>query len=431
MVNIGNRGRYGNMTTRAVATLSLLVMVWAGPSSAGLFGTSWPNIQKAQTQFAAGQVVRAEGSLSKLITKTNDNNYPLTLLNMASVQLSLGDYRQMATYLETAILNLDVELTKTGVAQQVMKSEMSRLYRGFHYEKMLAHTYLGLYYMLQGKNNESRIEFAKVRETDKGKEPGQEDDFAIAHFLDGMNAARNGNYEHARVSFRKVTEMRPGFALGWYALMLASDLDKDLREADLAERRYQELTPSPARMARDSASPCVIFLIENGWGPVRSPDPIVGQFASWNESRLLARRVTIAAVGGQQTDAAQVDNTYFQASTTGGFGQDIAKKLVGAVAKEAASTAASMICPCAPLFMGKSEADVRSWTICPGSLEMAVLPLSEGPTTVTVDAYDARNRHIPVYQQVHYYVSGRPFFQCDPFYIRVVSNANYREEAVK
>ena len=380
-------------------------------------------LQSGQSQFFKGRVAKAESIVEPLKEKTGDKDYPLVLLSMGSIQLSLGDYRQAGMCFQAALTNLDVEIDAVGTAAQIFKSETGRLYRGFPHEKVLAHMYLGLVYIQQGRLDEARIEFAKAAEEDKGKEAGQDDDYAPAHYLDGLRALKSGDYEHARVSFRKVLELKPEFALGWYSLARASILAHDETEADEAWEKYESLTQSSERLARDGSTPCAVFMVDVGWGPHRDPDMLIGEFAVWKETKNAASVVRLGCAGKKPVSSFAAGDTYYQASTTGGFGEDLKKKIVSVAAKEAVS----QVVPFAGLFL-KSEADIRAWLTAPGSVHFAAVPVPSRPTTIELTVVDKNGTIIPIDNQVLYYIAGRPFEESQVIYARVLPNADYRRQ---
>ncbi len=378
-------------------------------------------LQSGQKEFIMGRAAKAESIIKPLESKTDDKDYPLVLLSLGSIDMTLGDYRQASMCFQAALANLDIEIGGLGAAGQMLKSESGRLYRGFPHEKVLAHTYLGLAYIQQGRLDEARIEFAKAAEEDKGKDAGQDDDYAPAHYLDGLRALKSGDYEHARVSFRKVLELAPEFAPGWYALARASLLAHDETEAGEAWEKYESLSEPSERLARDGSTPCAIFIIDVGWGPHRDPDVFIGEFAVWKETGYAARTVRLGGVGRKPVSAQEAGDMYYQASTTGGFGEDLKKKVVSAAAKEAVS----QLVPFAGLFM-KTEADVRAWAIAPGGVHFAVVPVPRDPTTIELTAVDKNGTTIPIDNQVMYYITGRPFEEAQLIYARVLPNADYR-----
>jgi tetratricopeptide (TPR) repeat protein len=382
---------------------------------------STAKLKTAHTACVRGEISKAEKTLKPLESKSGDKDFPLVMLSLGSIDMCLGDYRHAASCMRAALASFDAELTGLGVARQVLSSESGRLYRGFSHERVLAHTYLGLAYMQQGKSDDARIEFAKACEEDKGKEAAQVDDFAPAHFLDGLRALRGTDYQHARVSFRKVIELRPDFGLGWYSLARASALDGDQAETDEAWARYEALVPEGQRLAQDGSMACAIFLVDVGWGPGRTPDPLIGEFAQWEDTKYPESRLALGAAG-VTADAASVGDTYFQASTAGGFGEDLKKKVVSVAAKQVAAA----VIPGAGLFL-KSEADVRCWTVSPGEMYFVAVPVPERPSTVELAAYDGKGNLLPADNQVIYYVVGRPFEEAQIVYARVMPNADYRE----
>src|SRR2546422_1349768 len=192
--------------------------------------------------YLNGRAVDAEAVLDSLApTQTKDASYPLYLLSLGSVELSLGDYQSVERQLTAALKKMTADLSGAATGVAMLQSESDRPYRGYSHEKMLAHTYLGLAYFQQAKYEDARIEFAQARESDRGSAAGQEDDFLTGHFLEGMNALRMERYNDAQVSFRKVTELKQDWSLGWYGLCRASQLAHDDGEAGEAWARYDTL----------------------------------------------------------------------------------------------------------------------------------------------------------------------------------------------
>lgn len=408
-----------NRLTLAGALLVSITLIVSG------CGTAITKLKKAETAYQRGKVAEAEKIMLPLQTETKDRDYPLVLLSLGSLHLSVGDYYSAEKTFTAALANLDVSLNEIGVAKQVLKSEESRLYRGFSHEKVLAHTYLGLCYMQQGMHNEARIEFAKAREEDKGKEAGQEDDFGASYFLDGLNAIQGEDYQHARVSFRKVIELKPDYALGWYFLSRASLLDGDAGEADEAWEEYDSLAADSERLPKDGEASYALFMLDVGWGPLRTPDPLVGQFARWKDPKNPQAKLVFKAHGADvsETQTHAVADQYYQASTAGGFGEDVGKKVVSVAAKEAIKAAV----PILGLFVGKSEADTRCWSISPGTIQFAAVPVTKEPATMELNVHDKNGVHLPLYDQVLYYITGKSNDDFDLIYVRVMPNADYRE----
>ena len=85
--------------------------------------------QKAEKSFKVGDIQGAEQILLPMETKVKDNNYPLNLLSLGSIELTFGDYRKAQMYFNTALANMDVEISGGEVTKQVFKSETGRLYR--------------------------------------------------------------------------------------------------------------------------------------------------------------------------------------------------------------------------------------------------------------------------------------------------------------
>jgi tetratricopeptide (TPR) repeat protein len=401
------------MTGRRVMVLGLAGFV--------IFGCAHTSVlEKGEMRYAEGRVADAEETL-KPLTKMQDQNYPLYLLSLGTVELSLGDYPKAGEYLDAAIKNLSVELSGAATGMALIKSESNRPYRGFPHEKVLAHTYLGLAFFEQNKLEDAHIEFVKAREADHGAQAGQEADFTTAEFLDGIYSLRTGKFNDAEVSFRKVTELHKDWPLGWYALCRASDSNHDTRDADEAWGKYEAATSADARLARDGSTPCAIFLVDAGAGPTRKPNAIAGDIGTWAVTPTHENVVHLGTEGGAKLDAATVDDLYFQASTAGGLAGELSRKVASAAAKSIANQI-----PILGLFVGKAEVDVRTWKISPGTMHLAALPIATSPSTVEVTCSDQAGNAVPMSRQVLYYIGGRPFDRAPLIYSRILPNADER-----
>jgi tetratricopeptide (TPR) repeat protein len=394
------------------------------PEMAKFFGFGQPKVEPTTwwEAYRSGQAAKAEKMILPLESDNSNDDLPLLLLSSGSICLSLGDYRETARCLQPAVGSLEGELGSLAVAEQVLSSESGRLYRGFPHERVLAHTYLGLAYMQQNKLTEARVEFAKAAEEDKGTKPEYQDDFAPAHFLDGLRALRAKDYQYARVSFRKVVELQPEFALGWYSLSRASLLDGDESEAEDAWNKFESLAKPPGLFAKDGSTPCAIFMVDVGWGPERVKDEYTEEFGKWKEPDYPESKVLLTSVGGQPVEATKMADTYFQASTTGGFMEDVKKKVVSAGVKGLISS----LIPSTKKLL-KSNVDTRAWSIAPGEIRFAVVPVPAQPTTVELKTYDKKGKELPRDYQMLYYIVGRPYEEAQLIYTRILPDANNRE----
>lgn len=377
---------------------------------------------KGEANFAKGWVADSEDNLIALKGKSKDIDYPRYMLALGSAELSLGDYARAREAFAAAIADMTEQLSGVTTGMAFIKSESNRPYRGYPHEKMLAHTFLGLAYMQQGQLNEARIEFAQARESDLAKKAEHQGDFATNEFLDGWNGIRMGEIDAARVSFRKVTELRPRWALGWYALCRASEMAKDAEESNRAWSQYEALTTLDHRMARDGSTSCAIVIVGLGAGPIRKADAVLGQFGNWHKAPTTEVGVRLAVAGGSPMDVPAVDDLYDQARTIGGLNADVERKVIGAAAKEVMSHV-----PILGLFTPKSEADLRVWGSAPGTIHIAAIPVPAEPSTVELTCLDAKGVSAPIKRQVMYYVGGAPFERASVVYTRVMPNADYRE----
>jgi hypothetical protein len=371
-----------------------------------------------------GRVADAEAVLKRLTDRNRgDASFPLYQLTLGSVELGLGDYQGTVSALTAATTNLSVELgsVRTGIA--ILSSESDRPYRGYPHEKMLARTYLGLAYFQQARHEDARIEFAKAREEHRGSKAGQDADFVTGHFLEGLNSLRDRRYEDAQVSFRKVTELKNDWPLGWYALCRASELAGGTPEADESWARYEALTTAGPRLARDGSTPCALFLVESGWAPVRKPGKLIDDLGAWERGEAPPATIALGPVGEPGIPAPTLDDLYFHASTSGGVVGEAGRKVVSSAAKGLVRHLPGV----GRFLAGKEEVDVRRWAAGPGAMHVVAVPLPARPASVELVCKDKKGKSVPANHQVFHYLRGRPFGEAPLVYARVLPDAGARE----
>ncbi|PYM06125.1 MAG: hypothetical protein DMD82_09440 [Candidatus Rokuibacteriota bacterium] len=430
------------------------VQVKSGPSSGELPHT----LDGAVSGYLDGRVADAEAVVKSLATeKPKDESYPLYQLTLGSISLCQGDYQAVQRSLTAALERMGAKLSTTATGLAFINAETKRPYRGFPYEKMLAHTYLGLAFMQQSRSEDARIEFAQAREAQRGSAAGQEDDFATGHFLEGLNFLHRKEYNDAQVSFRKVTELHKEWPLGWFALCRASDLAHDAGEAGEAWSHYEALAPAGARLARDGSTPCVLFLVESGRGPHRwasghdaqgARDPKAGAsnsndnskvdltLAEWKPTDSPEIRVSIACSDTAKVEAPKLDDLYFQASTSGGIVGEATRKLVGGLIHSFFSGDKSSKDGSKNNDKNKDQSkdqnkddenvDLRSWGTTPGALHLAAVPVPAVPTTIETTCSDKSGNNIESLRRVMRFLRGQPFERAPIVYERIPPNAASR-----
>ena len=386
-----------------------------------LFGcTSITPFQKSLIAYNSGNFNKSEAVLKGYVeTKKakKDPIYPLMLLTLADSQFRLGDYQSALKSYNAAVKSMTVELSATKTTTQILKSESRRLYRGKPHDLAFAHYYMGICYFQLEDYESARIEFSKARLEDQGEKAGQEDDIACVHFMEGLCYKRLNNLNDAYVSFKKVTELKPEFPYGWYELTLVSDLLGYNEDAENYWIKYTSIVPENQQLPRDENSPVIFVILDLGKGPYKSADVLVGQFASYQKGKYYENEFDISLSGTQYGPGFKLDDTYFQAKTEGGFGGDVARKLVGVAAKEAIKA----FIPFGGLFVGKSEADIRVWYTLSGEIYMALLPAKEEESYVlTLDFYqNVKNKEkkpLESYEQNWYFIPTQKQSSAKPLY---------------
>jgi len=120
-----------------------------------------------------------------------------------------------------------------------------------------------------------------------------------------------------------------------------------------------------------------------------------------------------------------VDDLYNEASTSGGVVGQVARKLVSLPLRALFASAKSDSTKSDKLDL-KSDADVRSWDISPGTIHLAALPIPPSPSTVEITCFDDKGRAIDADRRALRFIGGQPFDRSPIIYVRVLPNAGER-----
>lgn len=382
---------------------------------------SIPPITQAVKSYNEGRFNESEATLKYLVeTKKakKDPSYPLLLLVLADSQFRLGDYQSSLKSYDAAIKSMTVDMSTGKVATDLLKSETNRLYRGTPHDLAFAHYYKGICYFQLGDFDGARIEFTQSRLSDQGEKAGQEDDVAIVHFMEGLCYLRLNDTNSANVSFKKVTELKPDFPFGWLQLTFTSDKLGFKQEADNSWNKYINIIGNSLQIHRDNDTSCLFLIADLGKGPFKSPDMLIGQFASYNKGICIEDGFDIALSDAMVGNSYRLDDMYFQAKSEGGLAGDVTQKVVSTVAK----TAIKQFIPFGGLLVGNSGADCRTWYTLSGGIQVAILPVENDTEYVLNIKYYQElkkkgKQYLDRYEQNWYYIAPQVTSSMNPIYV--------------
>jgi tetratricopeptide (TPR) repeat protein len=344
-----------------------------------------------------GKVSESQNRLKPLLRNERHVSRPLFLLTDATINYTLGNYKDGLNIFLDATQQLERELSTGATVSDLARGGSNTNYRGFPHERILARYYTGVGFMQTQNYQNAVIAFRQALEIDTDNREFRDQSYIIIHFLLGESYLRLNDYENARVSFRAIVELNDEFAPGWYKLAFAN---KKLRLNDIAEtayERYSKLVNDNQRLPLEDAS--YIFIISHlGFGPYMLPDRLTGITSTYNRTNYPETRL-VASINNNVKESTLATNIYDEASNE--------RRLMGEVTRGAATTVARVAASQVPgvgLFVRAPQADLRKWLILPGEIHILLIPADIGIHDVNFKFKNSNNVELRHYEQTHYYL---------------------------
>jgi tetratricopeptide (TPR) repeat protein len=337
-----------------------------------------------------------------------DKDYVLYLMNSAMASISAGDFAHAEGISHACKLTIEKELSEGEVAGQVLVADERKTYVGHNYEKVLVSFLLGLSQYMQGDYESARIGFLEALETDTGSKEEYEGDVAYVHYMLGKTFMRLGDWDDAAVAMRNADRYSDDMP---YSILGQQEVAKaDGRRSDAEDLGAQFLSSEKcASKIEADESNYVTVVLFNGLAPGREPDAITEAFATPKE-RPYPQRQAHFYVDGELVGCSYVlTDMMQQAKTAGGMGEQIASKVAGKVARDAAVAVADAIVPglgcLTRAAVGDDDADLRFWATAPGDVQVCEVPVGPGLHTLKIEFTDSKGTTLERYEQVWYYVA--------------------------
>lgn len=262
-------------------------------------------------------------------------------------------------------------------------------YKGDDYEKVLVNAMMAVNYLMLGKLEEAQVQTRRMNDKlykfrFEGKKDYDQNPFAF--YLSALIWEANRDWDSAYIEFKKAYDLNPKMAY----------LQEDLIRAAIAAQREDEVAKWRAKFAgvkpanlKDVGE--VILVYQQGWGPVKQPNPsfvrVPKLFPTFSETV----RARLEVEGGpKEVSQTAADITSVAVKTLDDqYAGMIAMRAAGVASKAVVSDQIrqknSLLGDLAWIGMNiADQADLRQWVSLPASFQIAKLRLKPGQYKVRV-----------------------------------------------
>lgn len=297
------------------------------------------------------------------------SNYALPYLHLASAGISGGSYQVAENSLEHAIpiMQRIKEDSGKNIAATFLQ-ESKRMYKGDPYEKAMANFYLGLLRYYDGDYDRALANFRNSEVADM--ETNSEKDSDLNDFAIGSLFAAKSYY-------------------------LLGEKDNALAQMQKALPGVYDVAGFKARLENQFLEDNFTLVIENGMGPYKMS---VGMGKAAIDVKRGFNPVTAIRVlinGEVQGPAIPITDVYEQALQHDPSGGRRALQAVKGLVDGVVGVVG---------FSVPSKSDARSWVLLPNDIYLFSTTLPAGLYTITLQAYGAKGKPLPRYDQTWYYI---------------------------
>ncbi|MFM8268946.1 MAG: hypothetical protein ACKN9V_02065, partial [Pseudomonadota bacterium] len=283
-------------------------------------------------------------------------------------------------------------------AGSVLTNESAKTHHLDDYERVLISMYLAIDYTLLGQWESALVEARRVNhQIDKMIREGHPTYTrnSFAKYLAALLFERNGEFNDAWVDYKAVYHWDPSFPLNPIGLLRMSS--KLRSEEELI--RYKKLFPNEIQPSLNRKEGEVVLLAEVGKTPEKIPDPdfsiipkLIPRFSRAKKLRLKSKQARAQAETYLLFDIEKAAMIDLEEKRAGLIAKRIASMALKKVAVEGIanqSEATKNLRVFGDMFILLSErADLRSWLLLPGNLQVARLKLPIGVHELFVEEID-------------------------------------------
>lgn len=275
------------------------------------------------------------------------------------------------------------------ITGSLLLSEGMVQYKGDHYEKVLINAMLAINFLMQNKLEEAQVECRKLNDKlykfrFEGKKNYQQNPFAF--YLSALIWEANRNWDSAYIDFKRAYDLNP------HMKYLEEDLIRAAANAqrteDLSKWRKKFPSVQPTNLSKLGE---VVLIYQQGWGPVKRPNPSFVRVPKLYPSSSDTVRARLEIEGGANESTQIALNLTDVAIKTldDQYGELIALRAAGIAAKAVMADQVrqknALLGDLAWIGMNLADqADLRQWVSLPDTFQVAKVRLKPGTYKVRI-----------------------------------------------
>lgn len=367
--------------------------------------------------------------LRPLADKEGDDHL-VYLLDLATVLHLAGKYDES---IKTFLRADDIAAVKdyhslTRLAGSILLNEGMVQYKGDDFEKVFIHVFLALNFLMKSDLDGALVEARRTNEIlQKFRDEAKKDydQNALAFYLSGLIWEADKKWDDAYISYKDALTRDPTnkiFQKDVYRLSQFADRQDETRvlfkKLNISTENAQKLAKENPIAKGDSE---LIFILQNGRGPVKKPHPSFPRIPKLYPSDTSAKSMQVE-ISGQSfpTGVTRETQTIFSVTEVSiktlddQYATLIAKRAAGIAAKYAVAKEVGkkddLLGAIAWIGMNLADqADLRQWSTLPGDFQVVRIPLPPGKYMVSVKSDDTPPREIQIRANRKTFLTWRAF----------------------
>lgn len=360
--------------------------------------TAMKDIQKSNHWIREKNYDKAIDELKPLAEKDSDDQL-LYLLNLGLAYHFAGRFDDsIQTFLKAdAIAEIKDYTSLSREAGSILLNDAVLQYRGDDYEKILIHIYLSLNFLMKNDLDGALVESRRVNEIlqkfrDEAKRNYQQNAFAF--YLSGVVWEADKKWDDAYISYNDTYKYVKNNDY------LKEDLIRSSKKASRDEdyEKWKKLFKNQTNAAVDKNTGELIFIFQQGQGPVKRPNPSFTKIPKLFPTASVSARASLE-VAGKNVKTETIYNLEDVAikSLEEQYALLIGKRVGGLAAKYilAKQVGKKNELLGVATWIGLNladQADLRQWSNLPETFQIARIKLPAGVYKINVAALDYANK---------------------------------------
>ncbi|MDZ4661187.1 MAG: hypothetical protein SGJ18_06155 [Pseudomonadota bacterium] len=355
-------------------------------------------VGEARKNLVNKNFTKAAELLKPMAMKEDDNQLVFLLEYATALQLAAQyDESNKMFLMADRMSEIQDYHSVSNITSSLLFSEKMVQYKGEDYEKVLINAFAATNYLMLNDLESALVEARRLNEKlikykNEAKLPYEQN--AFARYLSAMAWESNGKWDDAYIDYLECYKLNPNIP------MLRADLIRVAKKANRMEDFAKWKKQFPAVEYKnnwdDKKYGEIVLIFQQGWGPVKRPDPIHPRFPRLYQqySRTKAANLKIEGQAFVPTEEIYDISETSIKSFNDQIGGLIAKRIAGLVAKEVVADQIRQkngaLGDVAYLVMHISDqADTRHWSMLPETLQVSRLRLPAGEYQVSADGLDS------------------------------------------